>query len=218
MCLEDLGLLYASELLRKPCLQPYLLRFQNLSPIYLPTVQRIRQEVHCQASLLRREIQFWKTFIRFGRMLRLNLAAHRKRHHSQMKLETKKDCNTLSCKLDHETLNYTVESQLRNVDVGVVSGQEAETQEEVLEPMDERKLSISSSEVVAESECLSGSVEVNEAKTVKLRADLQNLVHRRVKKEQMLWSGLLEKCAGLVKQEKYKLVCLHHLGHFHLFR
>ncbi|CAN7001867.1 unnamed protein product [Brassica rapa subsp. trilocularis] len=50
-------------------------------------------------------------------------------------------------------------------------GQEAETQEEVLEPMDERKLSISSSEVVAESECLSGSVEVNEAKTVKLRAE-----------------------------------------------
>lgn len=77
----------------------------------------------------------------------------------------------MSCKLDHETLNYTVESQLRNVDVGVVSGQEAETQEEVLEPMDERKLSISSSEVVAESECLSGSVEVNEAKTVKLRAE-----------------------------------------------
>lgn len=74
----------------------------------------------------------------------------------------------MSCKLDHETLSYTVESQLRNVDV---SGQEAETQEEVLEPMDERKLSISSSEVVAESECLSGSVEVNEAKTVKLRAE-----------------------------------------------
>ncbi|WZY95766.1 hypothetical protein YC2023_068095 [Brassica napus] len=111
MCLEDLGLLYASELLRKPCLQPYLLRFQNLSPIYLPVFP----------------------------------------------IDSPKD--------------KTRKSQLRNVDVGVVSGQEAETQEEVLEPMDERKLSISSSEVVAESECLSGSVEVNEAKTSKERAD-----------------------------------------------
>ncbi|KAG2272187.1 hypothetical protein Bca52824_066742 [Brassica carinata] len=68
---------------------------------------------------------------------------------------------------------HTVESQLRNVDVGVVSGQEAETQEEVLEPI-VRYLSESlqplNSEVVAESECLSGSIEVTEAKTVKLRA------------------------------------------------
>ena len=45
---------------------------------------------------------------------------------------------------------------------------------------------------------------------------LQNLFHRRVEKEQMHWSGLLEKCARLVKQSKRSmknlLACLHHLG------
>ncbi|KAH0881025.1 hypothetical protein HID58_068419, partial [Brassica napus] len=143
-----------------PCLQPYLLQCQNLSPIYLLVFPIGSPKDKTRRSLLPGNS---------------SPQAASSTNGSEEKLETKKD------------------------------GQEAETQEEVLEPI-VRYLSESlqplNSEVVAESECLSGSVEVTEAKTVKLRADLRNLFHRRVKKGQM--ECLLEKCAGLGKQEKYK--------------
>ncbi|CAN7050423.1 unnamed protein product [Brassica oleracea var. botrytis] len=117
------------ELLRNPCLQPYLLQCQNLSPIYLLVFPIGSPKDKTRRSLLPGNS---------------SPQAASSTNGSEEKLETKKD------------------------------GQEAETQEEVLEPI-VRYLSESlqplNFEVVAESECLSGSVEVTEAKTVKLRAE-----------------------------------------------
>ncbi|CAH2053930.1 unnamed protein product [Thlaspi arvense] len=112
---------------------------------------------------------------------------------------------------------------IRDVDVGVVSAQEviscppslaeeAETQEAIPEPRDERKQSISSNEVAAASDCLPGSVEVDETKTEKLTASEMSSVLSKLtklgppqsKERADALECLLEKCAGLVKQEKFE--------------
>lgn len=109
-----------------------------------------------------------------------------------------------------ENMISSGESELLDVDVEIVSAQEGlcftqEAEEAIQEPKDQRKLS----EVVAES----GSVEVvDEAKTVKLTASEMSSVLSKLtklgppqsKERADALECLLEKCAGLVKQEKYE--------------
>ncbi|EOA30214.1 hypothetical protein CARUB_v10013336mg [Capsella rubella] len=134
--------------------------------------------------------------------------------------------------LPKETENMLSEdSQVSDVDVGVVSApevicsppraiKEAETQEAVPEPKKQQTVSISSighssTEVAATKDCLSGSLdslEGNEAKMVKLTASEMSSVLSKLtklgppqsKERADALECLLEKCAGLVKQEKYE--------------
>ncbi|ESQ48809.1 hypothetical protein EUTSA_v10020364mg [Eutrema salsugineum] len=259
----------ACELLRNPCLQPYLLQCQNLSPIYLPVFpinspkdktrrnslpgKIVKERDSKEKSEVSRSLEnlypFW-TKAETGSSSSSQPASST--NGAEDKLETKRidpSCDTLkisestSQKSDPEIAIFTTEkqteendlpkemenlfteeSQLRDVDVGVVSAQEviccrpstmeeAETQEEAFaEPRDQRKLSISSSEVAAASDCLSGSVEVSETKTVKLTASEMSSVLSKLtklgppqsKERADALECLLEKCAGLVKQEKYE--------------
>lgn len=129
-----------------------------------------------------------------------------------------------------ETKNmFSEESQLRDVDVGVVSAQEvvcsppkaieeAETQELLPEPKEHSTVSISSTapsstEIAAAArDRLSGSLEGDEVKTVKLTASEMSSVLSKLtklgppqsKERADALECLLEKCAGLVKQEKYE--------------
>lgn len=256
-------------MLRNPCLQPYLLRCQNLSPTYLPvfpikspkdktrrnslpgkfTKERDSREKSEVSRSLENIYPFWRN-AETGSSSSSQPASST--NGAEDKLETKRidpSCDTLkvsestSDKSDHESAIYTTEkqteennlpketenmfteeSQLRDVDVGLVSAQEviccppktaieeAGTQEEFPEPKDQRKLSIYSTEVAAANDCLSGSLEVDEAKTVKLTASEMSSVLSKLtklgppqsKERADALECLLEKCAGLVKQEKYE--------------
>ncbi|CAH8356768.1 unnamed protein product [Eruca vesicaria subsp. sativa] len=242
----------ACELLRNPCLQPYLLKCQNLSPIYLPVFpinspkdkarrsslpgKFVKEREEREKSEVSRSLEnlypFW-TKAETGSSSSSQPASST--NETDDKPETKRidpSCDTLKVteSASEKTTNQkeenddvpkewenmlSEESQLLDVDVEIVSGeeglcftQEAEAQEAILEP----KVSITSSEVVAESECLSGSVEVDEAKTVKLTASEMSSVLSKLTKLGLPQSKeradalerLLEKCAGLVKQEKYE--------------
>ncbi|AAG51063.1 protein kinase, putative; 15231-11854 [Arabidopsis thaliana] len=131
--------------------------------------------------------------------------------------------------LPKETENiFSEESQLRDVDVGVVSAQEvacsppraieeAETQEALPKPKEQITVPISSvahssTEVAAAKDHLSGSLEGDKAKMVKLTASEMSSVLSKLtklgppqsKERADALECLLEKCAGLVKQEKYE--------------
>ncbi|CAN6887343.1 unnamed protein product [Brassica oleracea] len=118
--------LHHTSLRLKLRLQPYLLQCQNLSPIYLPVFPIGSPKDKTRRSLLPGKFAkerdsildnlypFW-TNAMTGPSSSPQAASST--NGTEEELETKKE---------------------------VVSGQEAETQEEVLEPMDERKLSISS--------------------------------------------------------------------------
>lgn len=265
----------ACELLRNPCLQPYLLQCQNLSPIYLPVFpiksvnspkdkarrnslpgkfgnERDSREKSEVSRSLENLYPFW-TNAETGSSSSSQPASST--NGAEDKLETKRidpSCDTLKISestslkldeslLDHEIASYftgnalpketedmfSEESQLRDVDVGVVSAQEvicspprateeAETQEALPEPKDQRTLPISSTahssnEVAAARDGLSGSLEGDEAKTVKLTASEMSSVLSKLtklgppqsKERADALECLLEKCARLVKQEKY---------------
>ncbi|CAA7016207.1 unnamed protein product [Microthlaspi erraticum] len=259
----------ACELLRNPCLQPYLLQCQNLSPIYLPVFplnspkdktrrnslpgksakERDSREKSDVSRSLENLYPFW-TKAETGSSSSSQPASSS--NGAEDKLETKRidpSCHTsklsesTSDKSESEIAIYSTEenvvpketenmfseeSQLRDV----VTAEEViccppsaikeceETQEAFPEAKDDdqRKLSVSSTavsstEVEAARECLSGSVvEVDEAKTVKLTASEMSSVLSKLTKLGPPQSReradalecLLEKCAGLVKQEKYE--------------
>ncbi|VVA97337.1 unnamed protein product [Arabis nemorensis] len=263
----------ACELLRNPCLQPYLLQCQNLSPTYLPvfpspkdktrrnslpgrfTKERDSREKSEVSRSLENLYPLW-TNAETGSSSSSQPASST--NGAEDKLETKridpsydtlKVSESTSDKSDPESAIYTAEkqteennlpkgmenmfteeSQLRDVDVGVVSAQEViccppksaieegETQEAFPEPKDQRKLSISSTansstEVAAAAkDCLSESIKVDEAKTVRLTASEMSSVLSKLtklgppqsKERADALECLLEKCAGLVKQEKYE--------------
>ncbi|KAL1204758.1 Serine/threonine-protein kinase Nek7 [Cardamine amara subsp. amara] len=318
----------ACELLRNPCLQPYLLQCENLSPIYLPVFPSpkdkarrnslpgkfVKERDSREKSEVSRSLEnlypFW-TNAETGSSSSSQPASST--NGAEDKLETKRidpSCDTLkisestSLKLDESLVDHEIaiyftgnalpketenmfseESQLRDVDVGVVSAQEvicsppratkeAETQEALPEPKDQRKLSISSTahsssevaaardglsrslgvvsaqeviccpprateesetqevlpepkdqrtlpmsstahpsdEVAAARDSLSGSLEGDEAKKVKLTANEMSSVLSKLtklgppqsKERADALECLLEKCAGLVKQEKYE--------------
>lgn len=240
-------ILQACELLRNPCLQPYLLKCQNLSPIYLPVFpisspkdkarrsslpgKFVKEREEREKSEVSRSLEnlypFW-TKAETGSSSSSQPASST--NETEDKPETKRidpSCDAL--KVSESTtekkqkeenddvpkewenmLSSGEESQLLlDVDVETVSAQEglcfaqeeAEAQEAVPEPKDQRELS----EVVAESE-------VDEAKKVKLTASemssvlskLTNLGPPQSKERADALECLLEKCAGLVKQEKYE--------------
>ncbi|CAN6926356.1 unnamed protein product [Brassica oleracea] len=252
----------ACELLRNPCLQPYLLKCQNLSPMYLPVFpinspkdkarrsslpgKFVKEREEREKSEVSRSLEnlypFW-TKAETGSSSSSQPASST--NETDDKPETKRidpSCDTL--KVSEPIINKTKpemaicttekqkeendvpkewenmissgEAQLLDVDVEIVSAQEGlcftQEAEAIPEPKDQRKLSISSSEVVAESERLPGSVGVEEAKTVKLTASemssvlskLTNLGPPQSKERADALECLLEKCAGLVKQEKYE--------------
>ncbi|KAG2317967.1 hypothetical protein Bca52824_021089 [Brassica carinata] len=238
----------ACELLRNPCLQPYLLKCQNLSPIYLPVFpinspkdkarrsslpgKFVKDREEREKSEVSRSLEnlypFW-TKAETGSSSSSQPASST--NEADDKPETKRidpSCDTLKVSepttekqkeenddvpKEWENMISSGESQLLDVDVEIVSAQEglcftqeeAEAQEAVPEPKDQIKLS----EVVAES----GSVEVvEEAKTVKLTASEMSSVLSKLtklgppqsKERADALECLLEKCAGLVKQEKYE--------------
>uniref|UniRef100_A0A1J3D9V9 Serine/threonine-protein kinase Nek7 n=1 Tax=Noccaea caerulescens TaxID=107243 RepID=A0A1J3D9V9_NOCCA len=263
----------ACELLRNPCLQPYLLQCQNLSPIYLPVFpinspkdktrrnslpgksakERDSREKSQVSRSLENLYPFW-TKAETGSSSSSQPASSS--NGAEDKLETKRidpRCDTLKVsesasddKSESEIAIYSreenvppketdnmfsEESQLRDVDVGVVTAQEVircppsameeceETQDAFPEAKeDQRKLSIPSTalpstELEAARECLFGSVvEVDEAKTVKLTASEMSSVLSKLtklgppqsKERADALECLLEKCAGLVKQGKYE--------------
>ncbi|KAF8085270.1 hypothetical protein N665_0674s0034 [Sinapis alba] len=243
----------ACELLRNPCLQPYLLKCQNLSPIYLPVFpinspkdkarrsslpgkfakEREEREKSEVSRSLENLYPFW-TKAETG-----SSSSSQPASSTDDKPETKRIdpsyCDTLKVSepasdktkqkeenddvpKEWENMLSSGESELLDVDVEIVSAQEgglcftqeAEAQEAIQEPpKDQIKLS----EVVAESELfVSGSVEVDEAKTVKLTASEMSSVLSKLtklgppqsKERADALECLLEKCAGLVKQEKYE--------------
>ncbi|KAL0719736.1 hypothetical protein Bca4012_069060 [Brassica carinata] len=238
----------ACELLRNPCLQPYLLKCQNLSPMYLPVFpinspkdkarrsslpgKFVKEREEREKSEVSRSLEnlypFW-TKAETGSSSSSQPASST--NETDDKPETKRidpSCDTLKVSepttekqkeenddvpKEWENMISSGESQLLDVDVEIVSAQEglcftqegAEAQEAVPEPKDQIKLS----EVVAES----GSVEVvEEAKTVKLTASEMSSVLSKLtklgppqsKERADALECLLEKCAGLVKQEKYE--------------
>ncbi|XP_010486914.1 PREDICTED: serine/threonine-protein kinase Nek7-like [Camelina sativa] len=263
----------ACELLRNPCLQPYLLQCQNLSPIYLPVFpiksvspkdkarrnslpgkfgkERESREKSDVSRSLENLYPFW-TNAETGSSSSSQPASST--NGAEDKLVTKRidpSCDTLNISestshksdeglvvpeiaiystekqtkenaLPKETENMlSEESQLHDVDVGVVSAQEVicsppraieepETQETVPEPKEQRTVSISSTEVPIEKE--SGSLKGDEAKMVKLTASEMSSVLSKLtklgppqsKERADALECLLEKCAGLVKQEKYE--------------
>lgn len=252
----------ACELLRNPCLQPYLLKCQNLSPMYLPVFpinspkdkarrsslpgKFVKEREEREKSEVSRSLEnlypFW-TKAETGSSSSSQPASST--NETDDKPETKRidpSCDTLKvsepisnktkpemaiCTTEKqkeendvpkewENMISSGEAQLLDVDVEIVSAQEGlcftQEAEAIPEPKDQRKLSISSSEVVAESERLPGSVGVEEAKTVKLTASemssvlskLTNLGPPQSKERADALECLLEKCAGLVKQEKYE--------------
>ncbi|KAG7581647.1 Protein kinase-like domain superfamily [Arabidopsis suecica] len=272
----------ACELLRNPCLQPYLLQCQNLSPIYLPVFpiklvnspkdkarrnslpgKFVKERDSREKSEVSRSLEnlypFW-TNAETGSSSSSQPASST--NGAEDKLETKRidpSCDTLKISeftshksdeslidpdiavyssekqagenaLPKETENmFSEESQLRDVDVGVVSAQEvvcsppkaieeAETQELLPEPKEHRTVSISSTapsstEIAAAArDRLSGSLEGDEVKTVKLTASEMSSVLSKLtklgppqsKERADALECLLEKCAGLVKQEKYE--------------
>ncbi|EFH61151.1 kinase family protein [Arabidopsis lyrata subsp. lyrata] len=272
----------ACELLRNPCLQPYLLQCQNLSPIYLPVFpiksvnspkdkarrnslpgKFVKERDSREKSEVSRSLEnlypFW-TNAETGSSSSSQPASST--NGAEDKLETKRidpSCDTLKISeftshksdeslidpdiafystekqaeenaLPKETKNmFSEESQLRDVDVGVVSAQEvvcsppkaieeAETQELLPEPKEHRTVSISSTapsstEIAAAArDRLSGSLEGDEVKTVKLTASEMSSVLSKLtklgppqsKERADALECLLEKCAGLVKQEKYE--------------
>ncbi|XP_013611584.1 PREDICTED: serine/threonine-protein kinase Nek7 [Brassica oleracea var. oleracea] len=252
----------ACELLRNPCLQPYLLKCQNLSPMYLPVFpinspkdkarrsslpgKFVKEREEMEKSEVSRSLEnlypFW-TKTETGSSSSSQPASST--NETDDKPETKRidpSCDTLKvsepisnktkpemaiCTTEKqkeendvpkewENMISSGEAQLLDVDVEIVSAQEGlcftQEAEAIPEPKDQRKLSISSSEVVAESERLPGSVGVEEAKTVKLTASemssvlskLTNLGPPQSKERADALECLLEKCAGLVKQEKYE--------------
>ncbi|KAJ0242482.1 Serine/threonine-protein kinase Nek7 [Hirschfeldia incana] len=240
----------ACELLRNPCLQPYLLKCQNLSPIYLPVFpinspkdkarrsslpgKFVKEREEREKSEVSRSLEnlypFW-TKAETGSSSSSQPASST--NETDDKPETKRidpSCDALKVSepttekqkeendddvpKEWENMISSGESQLLDVDVEIVSAQEglcftqeeAEAQEAVPEPKDQRELL---SEVVAES----GSVvEVEEAKTVKLTASEMSSVLSKLtklgppqsKERADALECLLEKCAGLVKQEKYE--------------
>ncbi|KAG7576931.1 Protein kinase domain [Arabidopsis thaliana x Arabidopsis arenosa] len=272
----------ACELLRNPCLQPYLLQCQNLSPIYLPVFpiksvnspkdrarrnslpgKFVKERDSKEKSEVSRSLEnlypFW-TNAETGSSSSSQPASST--NGAEDKLETKRidpSCDTLKISeftshksdeslidpdiavystekqaeenaLPKETENmFSEESQLRDVDVGVVSAQEvvcsppkaieeAETQELLPEPKEHRTVSFSSNvhsstEIAAAArDRLSGSLEGDEVKTVKLTASEMSSVLSKLtklgppqsKERADALECLLEKCAGLVKQEKYE--------------
>ncbi|KAF3603664.1 hypothetical protein F2Q69_00038668 [Brassica cretica] len=252
----------ACELLRNPCLQPYLLKCQNLSPMYLPVFpinsskdkarrsslpgKFVKEREEREKSEVSRSLEnlypFW-TKAETGSSSSSQPASST--NETDDKPETKRidpSCDTLKvsepisnktkpemaiCTTEKqkeendvpkewENMISSGEAQLLDVDVEIVSAQEGlcftQEAEAIPEPKDQRKLTISSSEVVAESERLPGSVGVEEAKTVKLTASemssvlskLTNLGPPQSKERADALECLLEKCAGLVKQEKYE--------------
>lgn len=269
-------------MLRNPCLQPYLLQCQNLSPIYLPVFpiksvnspkdkarrnslpgKFVKERDSREKSEVSRSLEnlypFW-TNAETGSSSSSQPASST--NGAEDKLETKRidpSCDTLKISeftshksdeslidpdiavystekqaeenaLPKETKNmFSEESQLRDVDVGVVSAQEvvcsppkaieeAETQELLPEPKEHRTVSISSAapsstEIAAAArDRLSGSLEGDEVKTVKLTASEMSSVLSKLtklgppqsKERADALECLLEKCAGLVKQEKYE--------------
>lgn len=234
----------ACELLRNPCLQPYLLKCQNLSPIYLPVFpinspkDKARRcslpgkfvkerEEEREKSEVSRSLEnlypFW-TKAETGSSSSSQPASST--NETDDKPETKRiDPSCHALKVSEPTTEkqkddvpkewenmLSEESQLLDVDVEIVSAQEGlcftQAEAEAQEAKDQRKLS---EVVVAES----GSVEVEEeeeAKTVKLTASemssvlskLTNLGPPQSKERADALECLLEKCAGLVKQEKYE--------------
>ncbi|KAG2246064.1 hypothetical protein Bca52824_085692 [Brassica carinata] len=252
----------ACELLRNPCLQPYLLNCQNLSPMYLPVFpinsskdkarrsslpgKFVKEREEREKSEVSRSLEnlypFW-TKAETGSSSSSQPASST--NETDDKPETKRidpSCDTLKvsepisnktkpemaiCTTEKqkeendvpkewENMISSGEAQLLDVDVEIVSAQEGlcftQEAEAIPEPKDQRKLTISSSEVVAESERLPGSVGVEEAKMVKLTASemssvlskLTNLGPPQSKERADALECLLEKCAGLVKKEKYE--------------
>ncbi|CAN8259641.1 unnamed protein product [Cochlearia groenlandica] len=258
----------ACELLRNPCLQPYLLQFQNMSSIYLPVYPtnspQERARRNSTPSNLAKEKVSKETSEKVSRSLE-NLYPSWSNAESgsssssqpasstngtEEKPETKRidpsydPLNTPEFTCDPEISLYPTEKQteednllkemetifsreslLRDVDLGVVVAQEvtchppsaikeAETQKACPEPRGQRNLPIASTEVAAaaESDCLHGRVEVDEAKMVKLTetemssvlSKLSKLGQPQSKERADALECLLEKCAGLVKAQKYE--------------
>ncbi|CDY50565.1 hypothetical protein BRARA_A03359 [Brassica rapa] len=250
----------ACELLRNPCLQPYLLKCQNLSPMYLPVFpinspkdkarrsslpgKFVKEREEREKSEVSRSLEnlypFW-TKAETGSSSSSQPASST--NETDDKPETKRidpSCDAL--KVSEPTTEkqkeendvpkewenmISSETQLLDVDVEIVSAQEGlcfiQEAEAIPEANDQRKVA----EVVAESECVveeandqrklsevvvESECEVEEAKTVKLTASemssvlskLTNLGPPQSKERADALECLLEKCAGLVKQEKYE--------------